>query len=175
MSPVSLVFLDECGVCTGMTRLYGRATGQNRVIDHVPLNHMTRTTVLSAIRFSGVTAPVTIKGSLNGSLFREYVENYLAPSLKPGDVVVMDNLSSHKVKGIKEAIEEAGATILYIPPYSPDLNSIEELWSKVKAYLRKKKAQTKNELYEALYYILHHIPLNNILDLFSNLAGDVQN
>jgi hypothetical protein len=123
----SLVFLDESGVNTGMTRLYGRAKGQERAVDSAPENHKKNTTIIGAIRFSGVMAPMTIEGAMNGPIFTTYIKNRLVPLLKPGDIVVMDNLRTHKVAGITEAIESAGARVLYLPPYSPDLNPIEEL------------------------------------------------
>jgi transposase len=164
----SIVFLDESGVNTGMTRLYGRATGKERVVDSAPENHKKNTTIISAIRFNGVTASMTIQGAMNGSIFTDYIKNHLVPLLKPRDVVIMDNLRTHKIAGIKEAIEGAGATILYLPPYSPDLNSLEEMWSKMKAYLRKMKARTDDMLLTAIDTLLTSIPLSDILGWFSH-------
>jgi transposase len=164
----SMVFLDESGVNTGMTRRYGRAVGGERVNDSAPVNHGKNTTVIGAVRFSGVVATKTIKGAMNGEAFSDYITHDLIPALKPGDIVIMDNLRTHKVKGIKEAIEKAGATVLYLPPYSPDLNPIEEMWSKMKAYLRKMKARTEDLLCSAVNTILGSIPLTDIFGWFSH-------
>lgn len=135
-----------------MTRLYGWGLGGERVVDTTPGNHWHTTTMLSAIRIDGVIgeACAAFAGATNGEVFRFYVEQMLAPTLRPGDIVVMDNLSSHKVKGIREAIEAVGAELWYLPPYSPDLNPIEPMWSKVKALLRKAKARTEDALYDAI-------------------------
>jgi transposase len=133
-----LVFLDESGVNTSMTRLYGRAQKHDRVIEAVPDTRFHRTTILSSVRLDGQTIPFVFEGALNGDIFRLYVTQLVAPSLNPGDIVIMDNLSSHKVSGIVEAIETVGAFVLFLPPYSPDLNPIELMWSKIKAILRKK-------------------------------------
>ena len=120
-----LVFLDESGVNTGMTRLYGRALKHERVVEAVPDTRFHRTTILSSVRLDGTTVPVVFDGALNGDIFRAYVTHFLAPSLKPGDIVIMDNLSSHKVSGVAESIAAVGASVMFLPPYSPDLNPIE--------------------------------------------------
>ena len=145
-----LVFLDESGINTDETRHYGRAVGKERVHDSAPLNTPTSTTMLSTIRVDGETVPTFFAGALNGEQFKVYLQEMLAPKLKPGDIVVMDNLRTHKVEGVKEIIETAGATVLYLPPYSPDLNPIEQMWSKIKAFLRKVKARTVDDLYNAI-------------------------
>lgn len=150
MNSNQLVFLDECGVNTGMTRLYGRAKGQVRVVDYVPDVRFHRTTILSSVRLDGTTVPFAFKGALNGKLFVAYITEILVPTLKKGDIVIMDNLSSHKVAGVAEAIKNAGASILYLPPYSPDLNPIELMWSKLKSFLRKAKARTADLLMDAI-------------------------
>lgn len=148
IKPQQLVFLDESWVKLNMTRLYGWSPVGERCMDYVPHGHWETMTILSAIRMSGVIAQATvlIDGSINGVTFEDYVENWLSPSLKPGDVVVMDNLASHKVRGVSPAIEAAGASLWYLPPYSPDLNPIEKLWSKVKAHLRRASARTVDHL-----------------------------
>jgi len=133
----NLVFLDESSINTGMTRLYGRSTGSDRVADYTPDVRFERTTILSSVRANGDMVPLVFEGSLNGDIFKEYVAKCLAPTLKAGDIVIMDNLSSHKVEGAIDPIIGIGAKVLYLPPYSPDLNPIEMLWSKMKAYLRK--------------------------------------
>jgi len=150
MEAEKLIFIDETSINTGMTRLYGRASGGDRVTEYVPDVRFERTSVVSSMRLDGTIIPVAFDGSLNGDIFRCYVEQFLAPTLRKGDIVIMDNLSSHKVKGIETAIEAKGARIVYLPAYSPDLNSIELLWSKVKAHLRKAKARTLDVLFDAL-------------------------
>ena len=135
---------------TGMTRLYGRAVRHKRVREGMPDTRFHRTTILSSVRLDGTTVPMVFEGALNGDMFRVYINQMLVPSLKPGDIVVMDNLSSHKVKGISEATLAAGASILYLPPYSPDLNPIELMWSKIKAILRKLKVRSKELLDAAI-------------------------
>jgi transposase len=133
-----------------MTRRYGRAVEKERVYDRAPINHGKQTTIISSIRLCGSTVPATLSGAMNGEQFKHYITTNLVPTLHKGDIVIMDNLSSHKVAGIKEAIEKADATVMYIPPYSPDLNPIEEMWSKLKAYLRKAKARTNDDLLAAI-------------------------
>lgn len=145
-----LVFLDESGVNTGMTRLYGRAAKHRRVVEAVPDARFHRKTILSSVRLDGKTVPFVFEGALNGELFRAYVTRCLAPSLKSGDLVVMDNLPTHKVSGVVEAIEAVGASVWFLPPYSPDLNPIELMWSKIKATLRKLKVRAKELLDEAI-------------------------
>ena len=145
-----LVFLDESGVNTGMTRLYGRALKHERVKEAVPDTRFHRTTILSSVRLDGTTVPFVFEGSLNGDTFRVYITQMLVPTLRPGDIVVMDNLSSHKVSGIVEVIEAVGASVLFLPPYSPDLNPIELMWSKIKAILRKLKVRAKELLDDAI-------------------------
>ena len=121
-----LVFIDETWAKTNMTPLYGWADRGKRVIDDVPHGHWKTTTFLAALRHDGLTAPMVVDGAINGELFLAYVEQELVKTLKKGDIVVMDNLSSHKVSGVKEAIESAGAQVVYFPPYSPDFNLIEK-------------------------------------------------
>ena len=141
-----LVFLDECGVNTDMTRLYGRALEGARCIDDTPLNTPVTTTILSSVRLDGSTVPVTYKGGTTGEIFLNYLRDSLIPTLHPGDIVVMDNLRSHHVEGVRKIIEDAGLQLCYLPPYSPDFNPIEKLWSKVKAFLRKQKIRNAASL-----------------------------
>lgn len=145
-----LVFLDESGVNTNMSRLYARAEGGARANDAVPLNAGVSYTMLSSVRMNGQTIYETFSGALNGERFKDYLKEYLIASLNPGDIVIMDNLRSHKVDGVKALIESVGAAVLYLPPYSPDLNPIEQMWSKIKAYLRKVKARTADNLSAAI-------------------------
>jgi transposase len=146
----SLVFIDETWTKTNMTPLYGRAERGKRVIDYVPHGHWKTTTFLAALRHDGLTAPLVVDGAINGELFLAYVEQQLVPTLKEGDIVVMDNLSSHKVAGVKKAIESARAKVMYLPPYSPDLNPIENVFSKLKTLVRKAKMRTREALWKKL-------------------------
>jgi transposase len=151
-----------------MTRLYGRALNGNRVNDYVPDVRFERISILSSVRLDGTIVPFTFKGALNGDLFKAYIKDFLAPTLKKGDIVVMDNLSSHKVKGVTEPIIEAGATVVYLPPYSPDFNPIELLWSKVKAYLKKIEARSIDRLFGAIADALDTISLSDIKNWFAH-------
>ena len=145
-----LVFLDESGVNTDMTRRYGRARSSKRCVDHAPLNTPQTTTVLSSIRFNGEKAFTTYQGGTTGKRFVAYLKDILLPTLHPGDIVVMDNLRSHHVKEVRELLEAEGMIPLYLPPYSPDLNPIEKMWSKVKAILRSWKIRSLDALPDAI-------------------------
>ena len=129
-----------------MTRLYGRAFGGERVVEYVPDVRYETTTILSSVRLSGDTVPVIFEGALNGKTFKTYIEKALAPVLLQGDIVIMDSLSSHKVKGIVETVEKAGASVVFLPEYSPDLNPIELMWSKIKSVIRSLKPRSRDEL-----------------------------
>lgn len=142
IDPARLIFLDETGATTEMTRRYGRATRGERVHEGTPAGHWRTLTVLGAIRQSGWVATMTIEAATDGDIFQTYLEQVLGPQLHPGDIVVMDNLSAHKVSGVRELIEEAGAELRYLPPYSPDFNPIEMCWSKFKQLLRSAKARS---------------------------------
>ena len=139
------MFIDETWIKTNMTRLYGRGPTDKRVVEYVPHGHWMTTTFVAALRTTGLTAPMVVDGAINGDLFVAYIEQVLAPTLKPGDIVVMDNLASHKVAGVARAIKAAKAELLYLPPYSPDLNPIEQTFSKFKNEIRKRKPRTKEE------------------------------
>ena len=145
-----LKFLDEAGSNIAMTPRYGRAKPGERVNESTPLNYGENITMLAAISLSGIDAPMTIEGAVDGLVFKTYVEQVLAPTLESGDVVVMDNLGAHKVAGVIDAIEARGAKAIFLPPYSPDLNPIEKCWSKIKTYLRSAKARTREALEKAL-------------------------
>ena len=145
-----LVFIDETWTKTNMTPLYGRAEIGKRVIDDVPHGHWKTTTFLAALRHDGLTAPMVVDGAINGELFLVYVEQILLPTLQEGDIVVMDNLSSHKVAGGKEAIESVGARVVYLPPYSPDFNPIENVFAKLTTLVRKLKLRQQDELWRKL-------------------------
>lgn len=150
IKPENLVFLDESGINTDMTCRYGRSKGKARVVDRVPLNTPRSTTLLSSIRLDGSTVPLAFEGALKKDRFLQYLRDHLIPRLRKGDYVVMDNLSSHKVEGVSELIRQAGAHLLYLPPYSPDLNPIEKMWSKIKAYFRRRKLRSRELLLEAI-------------------------
>lgn len=133
-----------------MARRYGRALRGQRLVAPVPHGHWKTSTFVAALRSRGLTAPAVFDGAINGKSFLAYVEQILVPTLKPGDIVVMDNLSSHKVAGVSEAIQAAGAELRYLPPYSPDLNPIEQLFAKLKTLLRKAAARTVEALWSAI-------------------------
>ena len=145
-----LVFLDESGVNTDLTRLYGRALSSQRAVDHAPLNTPRTTTVLSSIRLDGEKAFTTYQGGTTGERFVQCLKETLLPTLRPGDIVVMDNMRSHHVKAVREILEAKGMKVLYLPPYSPDLNPIEKMWSKMKAILRKWKIRCLEQLPDAI-------------------------
>jgi transposase len=133
-----------------MARRYGRCPRGQRLVAAVPHGHWKTSTFVAGLRVNGLTAPLVIDGAMNGETFRAYVEQILGPTLAPGDVVIMDNLAAHKVAGIRQAIEARGAKLLYLPPYSPDLNPIEQLFAKLKALLRKAANRTVQTLWATL-------------------------
>jgi transposase len=139
LDPTCLVFIDETGASTKMARVYGRAKRGKRCRAAVPHGHWKTTTFTGALRCSGMTAPMVLDGPMNAAAFRAYVEQVLVPTLEPGDIVVMDNLPAHKNAAVRNAIESKGATLRYLPPYSPDFNPIENAFAKLKALLRKPK------------------------------------
>jgi transposase len=154
LDPAHLVFIDETGTATNMTRLRGRSVEGQRLVGKTPHGHRKTTTFVAALRNDGLTAPLVIDGAMNGETFVQYVEQFLVPKLTPKDIVVMDNLSVHKVAGVKKAIESAGASVLYLPPYSPDLNPIEMVFSKLKALLRKASERTVGKLWDRIGELL---------------------
>ena len=149
-----LVFLDESSAKTNMTRLRGRSLRGLRCYDTSPCGHWQTITMLSSIRLDGTNECVIIDGAMDKAMFTEYIAQILSPALHPGDIVVMDNLSSHKSPDVSKHIEACGAHLLYLPPYSPDLNPIEKMWSKVKQFLRSLKAQTYEALENAIVQAL---------------------
>jgi transposase len=147
MDPTRFVFLGETWASTNMVRRYGRGLKGKRLVDAAPYGHWKTTTFVAGLRVIAVIAPFVLDGPITGEAFRAYVRQVLAPELEPGDVVVMDNLAAHKVAGVREAIQALGASVLYLPSYSPDLNPIEQLFAKLKALLRKAAARTKETLW----------------------------
>ncbi len=156
-----LVFLDESGVNVNMARHYGRGKGGQRVVDHTPLNTPKSTTILSSIRLDGAMAFTTFQGGTTGDKFLAYLKDVLIPTLHPGDIVVMDNLRTHHIQAVGELLRGVGAEVLYLPPYSPDLNPIEKLWSKVKAILRKFCVRTLDALESAIQAAVACVSSNN--------------
>lgn len=151
-----------------MVRRYGRSARGERLVASVPHGHWKTSTFLAALRADAITAPCVIDGAVNGETFLAWVEQFLAPTLAPGDVVVMDNLGSHKVAGVREAIAQRGATLLYLPPYSPDLNPIEQVFAKLKASLRKAAARTVDALDQAIVAALATIEPDECSRYFAN-------
>jgi transposase len=148
------VFLDETWATTNMARTHGRAPRGQRLVAAVPHGHWQTTTVLCGLRHDGVVAPLVLDGAIDGPSFLAWVEQFLAPTLAPGDIVVADNLSSHKVAGVRQAIEARGASLRFLPSYSPDLNPIELLFSKLKRLLRSAAARTVDALWTAIGQLL---------------------
>jgi transposase len=144
-----------------MTRLYARSAGGGRICESTPGGRWKIMTILGAMSLRGVIASMTIEEATDGDIFLAYVEHILCPALHPGDVVVMDNLSSHKVKGVRRLIEKVGAEVLYLSPYSPDLNPIEKAWSKLKQLLRSAKARSRDELENAIAEAIRLITPDN--------------
>jgi len=150
LDPARLVFIDETWAKTGMTRARGYAPKGERLVDAAPHGHWHTTTFVGGLTVRGFVAPMVVAGAVNGAVFRAYVRQVLVPDLRRGDVVVMDNLGSHKVAGVREAIEGAGCRLLYLPAYSPDLNPIESAFSKLKALLRAAAERTVDGLWSAI-------------------------
>jgi transposase len=162
------VFLDESGAKTNMTRLRGRAPRGQRVHDHAPAGHWCTTTMLSSIRIDGTTACMTVEGATDTDVFEAFAESILAPTLAPGDVVIMDNLSPHKAPQTIRLIERTGARVLFLPAYSPDLNPIEKMWSKVKEFLRAAKARTEEALWAAIAAALETVTPQDAIGWFAS-------
>lgn len=137
-------------------------------MDYVPHGHWKTTTFLAGLREKGLTAPLVVDGAINGEIFLAYVQQHLAPALKPGDIVIMDNLSSHKVAGVQEAIEAAGASLMFLPPYSPDFNPIEQVFSKLKALLRKARERTVSALWDRIGKLLDRFEPAECRNYFRN-------
>jgi transposase len=150
LNPEGLLFIDETGAATDMARRYGRCPRGERLVSSVPWGHWKTTTFVAALRLGEIAAPCVLDGPMDGESFRAYVEQFVVPILRSGDIVVMDNLPSHKVTGVREAIEAAGAELRYLPPYSPDFNPIEQFFAKLKALLRKAAARTVEALITAI-------------------------
>lgn len=168
IDPSRLIFIDESGVHCGMSRLYGRAIGKKRAKGYSAFYPGQRTTLIGALGCRGFTASLFGAWYTNGSIFLTFVQENLVPTLIPGDVVVMDNLSAHKVTGIKQSIEKAGARLLYLPPYSPDLSPIELAWSKMKNTLRTIGALTPRKLHQAICQAFHSVSQKDSIAWFKH-------
>lgn len=155
LDPDKLVFIDETGASTKMARLYGRARRGHRCHAPIPHGHWLTITFTAALRRTALTAPMTLDGPMNANSFRAYVEQVLAPTLEPGDIVVMDNLPAHKGAAIRAAVEACGASLVLLPPYSPDFNPIENAYGKFKSLLRKAAARTVTTLENAIADAFH--------------------
>jgi transposase len=169
-----LRFVDESGVHLGLTRLYGRTTPEKRVVEGTPGTSGPHYTVVADLELDGVRAPWFLEGAMTGAAFETYVEHILAPTLKPGEIVLMDNLSVHKGAPVRTAIEARGASLEYLPPYSPDWNPIEKCWSKIKAALRKAKPRTRDELLDALADALGSVSPHDAADWFTHCGYPVK-
>ncbi len=168
LDPERLVFIDETSATTNMTRRLGRCARGLRLLAPVPHGHWKTTTLVAGLRTTGITAPFVLDGAMNGDILRAYVEPILIPTLSPGDIVVMDNLPCHKVAGIQEAINSREAQLLYLPPYSPDLNPIEQAFAKLKALLRKAGERTRDGLWNAIAQSLKLLSPDECRNLFRN-------
>lgn len=154
MDPDRFVFIDETGAATNMVRRYGWAPRGERLLVAAPYGHWRTTTFVAGLRSTGLVAPLVLDGPMTGPAFLAYVEQFLVPVLRPGDVVVLDNLAAHKVAGVQEAITAAGASLMYLPPYSPDLNPIEQAFAKLKALLRAAAARSRETLWTSIGRLL---------------------
>jgi transposase len=161
-----VLFLDETGAMTNLVRTYGRSVQGERCVGDAPAGHWKTMTAVAAIRLDGLTASATLAHPMDGELFLAYVEHGLLPALQAGDVVVMDNLPGHRLPKVRELIESTGARLLYLPPYSPDFNPIEMIWSKVKRLLRSAAARTVNALHVAFGAAMDAVTAADILGCF---------
>ena len=167
-------FLDESSVNMSLTRQYGRGAPGQRVVEGTPLPSGPQTTTLAVVGLAGITAPLVLRGAVNGSLFFTYMEQCVAPTLQAGDILFLDNLSAHKVPGLEALVAARGARLIYLPPYSSDLNPIEWVWSKVKAILRRLKARTFDDLVEALRQALRAVTPQDIQGWFTHCGYPIR-
>lgn len=168
------MFIDETWASTKMARSHGRAPRGERLQSPVPHGHWKTTTFVAGLRNSGMVAPMVLDGPINGVAFQAYVEQVLVPDLRPGDIVVMDNLGSHKGAGVRAAIEAAGASLLYLPPYSPDFNPIENAFAKLKAMLRKAAARTVESLWNTIGRLINAFSPSECANYFAAAGYDAE-
>jgi transposase len=172
LDPRRLIFIDESGLNTRMARLRGRSKRCERCRAAVPHGHWKSTTFTAGLRLDGIVAPWLLDGAMDGEAFLVYLRKVLAPTLSAGDIVVMDNLPAHKVAGVRETIEETGATLRYLPPYSPDFNPIEMAFAKIKAFLRKLAARSIPDLWNAVARALDIFEPEEFQNLFAHAGYD---
>lgn len=172
LDPERLVFVDETGATTKMARLRGRAPRGERCRAAIPHGHWKTTTFVAGLRLSGMTAPMVLDGPMNGPAFLAYVEQVLAPTLNSGDIVIMDNLAPHKAAGVRSAIDAVGAKLLLLPPYSPDLNPIENAFAKLKALLRKAAERTVDGLWRRIGLLLDAFTTRECANYFAAAGYD---
>ena len=163
-----MIFIDETGANTKLSRLRGRALRGQRVIGKVPHGHWKTTTFVGALRVAGMTAPMVVDGAMNGQVFLAYVQQQLLPTLREGDTVIMDNLPAHKVAGVRAAIESVGAQLVYLPPYSPDFNPIEMAFAKLKQLLRSAAERTIDNLEQRIGTLLNRFQPKECCRYFSH-------
>ena len=168
-----LVFIDESGATTNMTRRCGRAVRGQRVYDATPQGHWCVRTMISSVRVDGTTACMSVDAATDADVFTAYVREVLVATLRVGDIVILDNLGAHKHAAARELIQRAGATIEYLPPYSPDLNPIEKMWSKIKEYLRMAKARTSRALHKAIREAFRTIAAEDALAWFASCGYSI--
>ena len=172
LDPEKLVFIDETGANTKMARLRGRAARGERCRAPVPFGHWNTTTFTASLRLSGMSAPMLLEGPMDGDTFLAYIEQVLVPTLTVGDTVIMDNLSAHKMSGVRLAIEAAGATLLYLPPYSPDFNPIEMAFSKLKALLRAAAERSLDGLWNTIKHAIERFTPSECANYFAAAGYD---
>ncbi|TVQ74961.1 MAG: IS630 family transposase [Phycisphaeraceae bacterium] len=170
-----LIFIDETWAKTNMTRLRGRAKRGERLLAKTPHGHWKTTTLIAALGIRGVRCSMVVDGAVNAAVFESFVEQVLAPELRPGDVVVMDNLSSHKSSRTRELIEGAGAELVFLPPYSPDLNPIEMVFSKVKQLLRSMACRTRDQLWRSMQRVLDAVTPSDAMNCFKHCGYTLHN
>ena len=173
LDPERLIFVDESGLSTKMARLRGWAPKGERCRTVVPHGHWKTTTFVGGLTLTGICAPMLLDGPMDGEAFLAWCEQMLAPALRPGDVVIMDNLPAHKVAGVRETIETTGATLLYLPPYSPDFNPIENAFAKLKAHVRKAAARTVDALEVAVASALRTFQPSECANFFAHAGYDL--
>lgn len=168
IDPVRFRFIDESGAKTNMVRLHGRCPPGQRLLSKAPAGHWQTTTMIAAIGLDGVHAPFALDGAVDAEAFVVYVELVLLPTLQGGEIVVLDNLACHKHPRVRELIESVGAEVWYLPPYSPDFNPIEEMWSKIKQALRSLAARTFEGLMAAIGIALKQVSLQDLAGWFNH-------
>ncbi len=175
LDPRRLVFIDETWAKTNMTRLRGRALRGRRLVAKVPHGHWNTTTLIGALGIEGMRCATVVDGPVNGDIFQAFIDQVLCPALGPGDIVVMDNLSSHKGVAVRRSIEAAGASLIYLPPYSPDYSPIEPVFSKIKQLLRGLAARTRHDLWNSMQSILDAVTPSDAVNCFKHCGYPLQN